>query len=99
MLFLRPACFPSFCARHDSGGLCLMAAINFVRISSNDAYRRGDPWPSRLISRVGQAATWDPATANDLLRLELLVTLTVWRRVSHRALQCGQRACAAQSPR
>ncbi len=27
------------------------------------------------------------------------VTLTVWRRISHRALQSGQRACAAQSPR
>jgi glutathione S-transferase len=25
--------------------------------------------PSRLIPRAGQAATWDPATANDFLRL------------------------------
>src|SRR5712671_1115524 len=94
-----PRVFPfTLCAARRRGAV-FMAAINFVRISSNDAYRRGDPWPSRLISRVRQAATWDPATANDLLRLELLVTLTVWRRVSHRALQCGQRACAAQSPR
>jgi len=72
---------------------------NFVRTSSNDAYRRADPGPFSPHSPGRTGRNLRPGQQTTSFAYSCSVTLTVWRRVSHRALQCGQRACAAQSPR
>ena len=63
-------------------------------------YRRADPWPFSPHSpgRTGRNLRPGPQQTTSFA-YSCCVTLTVWRRVSHRALQCGQHACAAQSPR